>query len=749
MKVISFLRKSHMLFMLFMLTAAALLFVSCSGDDPADTKPGNSTPAAGSGDWHNVPASGGTITKGDIMLAFPAGTFLTDSKVAVTELSAGEVGGEHEVSKFYEITMPSTTKAPVKITIKSREHADDIYFVERSLGHSLSYDKYIVSAYSVEGTYANGKYTMTLPAMENGKNTVNFAIGLAHVQRLEGDDPSSRADADKGGEVKWHTDINYGPKTEWFGAIPYPNFKNFGLLWMNSTQKARLQKKYPILKRSVGEAISQIQKLGYKVKTDRDIPIILTGCVDEYGFFSQSRITDEMSTITIGLEKLVASDDTITMKQTLIHELMHYFQADYDTRLSWYKAGENGEDAILKEAGAVWAEKFMNKGQLNVSFIMDYLPQSLAAGLIDIGSGYDGDAESATNHTMYQNHGYGVAPLLEYMTKKMKLDSTIELFELWRDATDKSAFATLKAWATKHGNNMFDGNNLDAYFISLLKGEVLPDIYPFQLVKNTFKISEDGKYPEHQEPCSAYGCKLQRYEININIADLDKKEFVLKQRGKDVQAHVFYYTNPRDIHWLDGTFSGGDSIVLDLSFMKEEKAHLNVFTLITNKGNKSMHMSAITPELRLKKEGLAVKSIDFDSSFLVGNQGETRNAAFGTYFSQGITTIKTSNGFTITAKRSNGGMTDNITIDMTNPNTGSPVISRVSYSSHGSQSLDVELLNVPCTFNSSDEKVFNASEEASTMKINNILYKGFDGKAFSTFVPGESSWAEITIMFDK
>ena len=89
------------------------------------------------------------------------------------------------------------------------------------------------------------------------------------------------------------------------------------------------------------------------------------------------------------------------------------------------------------------------------------------------------------------------------------------------------------------------------------------------------------------------------------------------------------------------------------------------------------------------------------------------------------------------------------TIDMTNPNTGSPVISRVSYSSHGSQSLDVELLNVPCTFNSSDEKVFNASEEASTMKINNILYKGFDGKSFSTFVPGESSWAEITIMFDK
>lgn len=749
MKTIPFL---HKLQLLVMLCTAAFMLVSCSGKDEIIDDPDGQ--ATGQSDWKDVPASGGTITKGDIALTFPPGTFLTNSKVAVTELAKGEVGGEHEVSKFYEITLPATTKAPVKITIKSKEQADDIYFVERGLGYSPSYDRYIVSAYSTEGTYDNGMYTMTLPAMENGKENVNFAIGLAHVQRIEGDDAGSRADDEQVGEVKWHVDVNYGPKMEWLGLIPYPDFRNFGLLWMSSTEQARFHKKYPILKRAIGEALGKIQELGYKVKTDRDIPIIVTGCVEEYGMFTQSRIADEKSTLTIGLEKMVADDDTIAMKQTVIHELMHYFQSDYDTRSPWDKAGENGDEAILYESGAVWAEKFMDKGNLNVNFILQFLPQFLSAGLVDVSSAYEGDAESATNHKMYQHQGYGMAPLLEYMTKKMGLTSTVELFELWHKASDKTTFSALKAWAKKHGSDMFDGNNFDDFFKSLVNGEVIPGTIPSMFTNGAgSNFNSEGKSQELVERCTAYGCKLQQITVNNTIADLNKKELVVKQRNKDVQTYIFYYTNPKDIHWVDGIISAGDSAVIDLAFMEGETRKLNVFTLTTNKGNKSMHMSAITQELRKKDQnGLGIQSVYFDASFTVKNyKDEQRDVAAECLFTENFTvTTSTSSTLTLSARRITGDIIYDILVNVTGLDTSSPV-AKVSFSRNlSTQQFDVEMYNMPCTLNSADEKVWFASKSEGTLKVSRISYRGSDNATFNRLAEdSDEGWAEITIKFNK
>ena len=63
-------------------------------------------------DWQTVPATGGTITKDSLSIIFPNGTFAEDAKVAITEVKKGEIGGKYEASKFYQITMPCTTKSP-------------------------------------------------------------------------------------------------------------------------------------------------------------------------------------------------------------------------------------------------------------------------------------------------------------------------------------------------------------------------------------------------------------------------------------------------------------------------------------------------------------------------------------------------------------------------------------------------------------------------------------------------------------
>ena len=61
------------------------------------------------GDWQVVPATGGTITKDDITIDFPGGTFSNTAKVAITNLKKGSICGEKEVSRFYMVTMPITT----------------------------------------------------------------------------------------------------------------------------------------------------------------------------------------------------------------------------------------------------------------------------------------------------------------------------------------------------------------------------------------------------------------------------------------------------------------------------------------------------------------------------------------------------------------------------------------------------------------------------------------------------------------
>ena len=121
-------------FLLMMLTAVLLatFITSCSesgsDSDPSTTPTQPQTPVS-DGDWQVVPATGGTIEKGDITITFPSGTFNKDTKIAITEVKKGETCGEYEASKFYQLTTPAKLDKPLSVSIKSAEQADDIRFM--------------------------------------------------------------------------------------------------------------------------------------------------------------------------------------------------------------------------------------------------------------------------------------------------------------------------------------------------------------------------------------------------------------------------------------------------------------------------------------------------------------------------------------------------------------------------------------------------------------------------------------------
>ena len=102
---------------------------SSEGDANGEPKAPKPTEPISDDDWKTISTDGGTIEKEDITIEFPSGTFTTESKVAVTEMKQGEILGEDEASKFYQIVMPVSAHRPITFSVKCDEQADDIYLI--------------------------------------------------------------------------------------------------------------------------------------------------------------------------------------------------------------------------------------------------------------------------------------------------------------------------------------------------------------------------------------------------------------------------------------------------------------------------------------------------------------------------------------------------------------------------------------------------------------------------------------------
>lgn len=419
--------KTKLFFKLMFVLISITCFVSCGEKEDKETPvtptnptvPTNPTNPENTGDNQTVPVTGGTITKGDITITFPSGTFGSETKVNVVELKSGQTLGEDEQSKFYQLTLPLDIKKDFTVSIKSDSKDENTAFVL----HAPSISTHHVSAelqYSdivVPATYSNGAYTAKIPAANNAgvAKTANITFGLAKVLTSSGSSSRSLTRSANDGDIKW--------KISWFG---------WSWIVSSSSTITSVNKE---IDDAMTDAVKAIKGLGFKVKGDREIPINIKSFSmgdKEYGAHSQSCLSDSSSVINLNRNLLTGSNFNRTVfRRTIFHELFHYFQSAYDPSGSaWEKCSLNDQPERLRimEAGGVWIEKLADAdGYYDGGWVPHF--QYVLKGVLDEGI----EDANSTAVGSFQTWGYGSAIVLDWFELKKGKNQILKMYETWRD----------------------------------------------------------------------------------------------------------------------------------------------------------------------------------------------------------------------------------------------------------------------------------------------------------------------------
>lgn len=655
-----------------------IAFTACSSTEDSIEDPTKPEVPISDDDWQTVSTKGGDIKKDDFTLTLPSGTFKTETKVAVTKVGKGQICGNNEVSEFYQVTAPVTTYKPITIKIKSERLDDDASIVLHSYGYVKSYNELVKTNDIMETTYSNGEYTATLPTLTNGNDTatISYSFGLVKAALSN---VSTRAP--KGGfavaegmveDIGWklYVDPAVDKVTGSWEVINNDYHKRLGGY--------------------IEECIRKILDLGFTLRTLgkplRSIPFYYISDPDKYGYFKQSPVDDDFSYVGIGVEKLIESkNDPSQLKSTLIHELFHLFQADYDPREAWIKAGGFNKpkdlknfaklnfdqpvtidnESIIHEMASVWVERFMNNGELNANFL------STNAFDINIPLGF-GQERERWNKLLesYQQQGYTMGPWLQYLTKeiealnkKRKDHPVLELFQLFKKkwvSGSYNSYYILEEWINSYDPNLLSTTEIDDYYLTLWKGELVKDfnISNLLIADKKYKIENEMKKDSKDSKIYPFGCDVTKVRfLGFKDIKMDDKELVIKQECPDVHTYVimtdkssnmtkFKYVRRNKVIFATDK---NDSIVLNGKTLESLRlddgtfAH-QFFLVTTNKENK-MHSKTVNPsqvtfELRdaKKEEEQPVAKGMISKMYMLTTMAGKTDSGSSTYFGFGFST---------------------------------------------------------------------------------------------------------------
>ena len=615
--------KKLFLIMLCLLTTLFLL-PACSDDESIDTPKESPTPVS-DGDWQTVSAKGGTIERGDISITVPQGTFSKDTKVAITEISKGKKFGDREASAYYQLTLPTEVDKQITVKIKGNTQSDDVCGVALETGFRKSVCEYAEHFISLETSRIGDEYTIVLPEMKNGESEENLSITLGLVDTA---DEGSATKATRGifdaydieGKVK---------NVDWY----FEKVNN-----LSSSDRVKFYSLKPKLNAYIKEALEKIHELGFAFDDGARIPFVPMRDEDKpnaYGYFNQSYSTDAWNTVELNMVKLSAGISETDLKQTIIHEILHYYQSGYDPRNARTKKW-GGEENVLCEAASVWVEQFMDNGNLNAEFVYEFLP-TFIKGLEEHSTLYPNTIEPTHNifstqyhkyyaqeNENYAKHGYAMSTLLYYLTSSesdmsafgIDKNSIVELFKLWR--TDKvyqgKTFLTFRRWLTNHNSYFLETDQYDEFLIKLISGKIIQheNINPYALrsdMTNLKYITSDKEFV-FESQCYNLGCYVQgvgigKYTNSKGEQSLEGKDVVVKQLSPDVNTYVFAHNaNEKKFELLKGKTVQGDSLVFkgeDLAKMFGGKG-VGFLWLVTTNHSGQMKNYKATVQIRDKEE---------------------------------------------------------------------------------------------------------------------------------------------------
>ena len=461
-----------------MLVATGMITLYACTEENNDEGGGYNSPNV-SGNVVKISTSGGAITKNDMDIDFSSGTFDTEAEVALNTAKKGSIMGNKEASEFYTLTMPLSTNKPFKATIKA-EKDDNVVFVAHTPSTS-THDVDQNTGYSdviLPAAYSNGAYTAEIPAFDNKGETdnVNVTFGLAKLSDEEltraAEGASTRAvdDGDINWTKRWEEGYN-NPKKEQIAAD---------------------------IDEAIKDAVTIIKGLGFKVKNHRIVPIIITSSglkEDEFGQHRQSFVSDNWNDILLNSSLLFGSTySKKKLRQTVIHEMFHYFQSAYDNRGCFRKA-KFGNVTVMRimESGGVWIEKFMDSSKYYDSSWIPYFDGVLQAAI-------DESTEGGKPMTNAQNKGYGSAIILQWFTYNKGDKAILQLYETWRDKGADDYKDWLKKCETATGCQFFE--QFGDFVEMLAAGKV---------VLGSELVHDDGDVTRNRYNVNAFAVKGRAY----------------------------------------------------------------------------------------------------------------------------------------------------------------------------------------------------------------------------------------------
>lgn len=664
----------------FITSCIALLSVglsACSSTENDKTSPSTPDVPISNDDWQTVPASGGTIDKGDIALTFPSGTFGSDANIAITEVQKGQTGGNNEASKFYQISMPCTTNKPITVKIKSNEEGDNISFVAFADSYCMSNGEDRKAELQYETTYSNGEYSATIPTINGGvaDENVNFIIGLGRFNNPR-----------KAGTRGLLTEVLYEGKV---GNISYQLRYPWSLFSHNTDVLNRLAPISLKINDYIKESITQITSLGFKVEGEKILYVDFDLNETDWGGHQVCGIpggSGYSMWVSLGVKKVLESTED-QIKCTVIHEIFHWFQSYYDPRsnLAKSKKSLSGEETILYEAGAVWAEQFMNSGKLNGEFVKDYLPlYTISVKDLDAVFSFEKDASvTKSSQEKYKRHGYALSTLLYYLTspiadmKAFNIDKTkiVEIYKKWTTVPG-SGFWPIESWLYDHNSGFLHSTQFDEYVIALMTGKLIEEVninnvgYPEGLERKAV-IKELGK-KEFKATCYNNGTASHKFDFT-NYIDNEKtfkgKKIVVKQNGgEDISTYIIAQ-NRSNFKLLKGSFSENDSLTiggdeLDNLFGKGERIMLHVLTINHNHDNSEFGVS-----LELKEEtnkDFKIEDIDLEFDYTTNRDGRQSGGFFMIGFiKERIKVTRKDNTYTVVCENKGSYDTEFLSFDVT------------------------------------------------------------------------------------
>ena len=664
----------------FITSCIALLSVglsACSSTENDKTSPSTPDVPISNDDWQTVPANGGTIDKGDIALTFPSGTFGSDANIAITEVQKGQTGGNNEASKFYQISMPCTTNKPITVKIKSNEEGDNISFVAFADSYCMSNGEDRKAELQYETTYSNGEYSATIPTINGGvaDENVNFIIGLGRFNNPR-----------KAGTRGLLTEVLYEGKV---GNISYQLRYPWSLFSHNTDVLNRLAPISLKINDYIKESITQITSLGFKVEGEKILYVDFDLNETDWGGHQVCGIpggSGYSMWVSLGVKKVLESTED-QIKCTVIHEIFHWFQSYYDPRsnLAKSKKSLSGEETILYEAGAVWAEQFMNSGKLNGEFVKDYLPlYTISVKDLDAVFSFEKDASvTKSSQEKYKRHGYALSTLLYYLTspiadmKAFNIDKTkiVEIYKKWTTVPG-SGFWPIESWLYDHNSGFLHSTQFDEYVIALMTGKLIEEVninnvgYPEGLERKAV-INELGK-KEFKATCYNNGTASHKFDFTnyINNEKTFKgKKIVVKQNGgEDISTYIIAQ-NKSNFKLLKGSFSENDSLTiggdeLDNLFGKGERIMLHVLTINHNHDNSEFGVS-----LELKEEtnkDFKIEDIDLEFDYTTNRDGRQSGGFFKIGFiKERIKVTRKDNTYTVVCENKDSYTTEFLSFDVT------------------------------------------------------------------------------------